>query len=54
MRKVDVVRPPINYAITHTRNIQRQVAWFVDLNDAEDFLGNMLGGELYEIVEARR
>lgn len=54
MRKVDVVRPPINYVVVMKTNSQRQVAWFIDALDAEDFLDNMAGFEKYEIAEVRK
>lgn len=54
MRKVEVVRPPINYAIVTKKGTHRQVAWFIDAMDAEDFLKNMVGADQYEIAEARR
>lgn len=53
MRKVDVVRPPINYAIVAKKG-NTQVAWFLDLEDAEEFLRNMVGSDLYEVAEVRR
>lgn len=55
MRKVDVVRPPINYVVVHKDATRHgQVAWFVDEDDAQDFIRNMLGAEFYEIAEVRR
>lgn len=54
MRKVDVVRPPINYVVVMKTNSQRQVAWFVDEDDAHDFLFHMVGSDKYEIAEVRK
>lgn len=51
MRKVDVVRPPINYAVLSEMG---QIAWFVDPDDAQDFVNSQPLPERYEIVEARR
>lgn len=53
MRKVDVVRPPINYVVVMKDQPQRQAAWFIDALDAEDFLSVMAAGDKYEIAEVR-
>lgn len=51
MRKVDVVRPPINYSVISTIG---QIAWFLSEEDALDFWNVMVGSERYEIAEVRR
>jgi ATP-dependent RNA circularization protein (DNA/RNA ligase family) len=53
MRKVDVVRPPINYVVVNSRCSNMQIAWFIGLEDAEDFYQSMVGKELYEVAEVR-
>jgi len=56
MRKVDVVRPPINYVVITKR--VGQIAWFLTESDAIDFLGAMMpdpdGIYQYEIAEVRK
>lgn len=54
MRKVDVVRPPINYAIAGKWDHTFQIAWFMSLEDAEDFFKVMSVSDKYEIAEVRR
>lgn len=51
MRKVDVVRPPINYAVISAIG---QIAWFIDANDAIDFVHSQTDPDRYEIAEVRR
>lgn len=53
MRKIDIVRPPINYAVI-TKTFKYQIAWFVDVDDATDFVNSQFNRENYEILEARR
>lgn len=53
MRKVDLSLA-INYIIHRTNDITFQVAWFNNLDDAKQFLGEMAFGERYEIAEVRR
>lgn len=53
MRKVDVVRPPINYVVG--TKVVGQIAWFLSLGDAEDFINLMQDSEgVYWIAEVRR
>ena len=55
MRKVDVVRPPINYAVISNGH-KMQIAWFVIEEDAQTFIDGF-GYEhslTYEIAEVRR
>lgn len=54
MRKADVVRPPINYVITHRMNPSIQIAWFISEDDAWEFFKVMTAPDYYEIVEVRR
>lgn len=57
MRKVDVVRPPINYAVIQTSGYAagHQIAWFLTEEDANDFVASQVEtGVGYEIAEARR
>lgn len=56
MRKVDVVRPPINYVVVQTtgRLKGEQIAWFITEGDAQDFIGLQIAGVGYEIAEVRR
>lgn len=58
MRKVDVVRPPINYAVIQTsgRLAGEQIAWFMHPSDAEDFIGSQILRDSisYEVAEVRR
>ena len=54
MRKVDVIRPPINYVVYMSGHPERQLAWFLSEEDAEDFWRVMVGSERYEIAEVRR
>lgn len=58
MRKVDVVRPPINYAVVPTtgRLKGEQIAWFMHPSDAEDFIASQLLRDTlsYEVAEVRR
>lgn len=51
MRKVDVVRPPINYVVNSEMG---QIAWFVDDDDARDFINSQPDSDRYEIAEVRR
>ena len=51
MRKVDVVRPPINYAVLSPS--LGQIAWFLSASDAHDFVRS-LNYDYYEVVEVRR
>lgn len=53
MRKVDVVRPPINYVVFGP-NYKHQIAWFLDLNDAREFINTQYDSEEYEIAEVRK
>lgn len=53
MRKVDVVRPPINYVVFGPK-YKHQIAWFVDPGDAEDFINSQEDSEEYEIAEVRK
>lgn len=55
MRKIDVVRPPINYVVIQTSGYLegQQIAWFLAEFDAEDFI-NSQGVQTYEIAEVRR
>lgn len=52
MRKVDVVRPPINYVVLSPT--LGQIAWFTSPGDAEDFVRGQYDSERYEIAEVRR
>lgn len=53
MRKVDVVRPPINYVVG--TKVCGQIAWFLTYEDAKDFLDLMQDSEnVYWIAEVRR
>lgn len=54
MRKVDVVRPPINYVVI-SGSYKMQIAWFVIEEDAQTFI-DAFGDEssTYEIAEVRR
>ncbi len=52
MRKVDVVRPPINYVVS--TYVSGQIAWFVDEGDAHDFVNSQIETEKYEIAEVRK
>lgn len=52
MRKVDVVRPPINYVVS--TEVSGQIAWFVDADDAQDFVNSQFEPEKYEIAEVRK
>lgn len=56
MRKVDVVRPPINYAVIQTTGWLKgeQIAWFVSDGDALDFVRSQDENQSYEIAEVRR
>jgi hypothetical protein len=56
MRKVDVVRPAINYAVVPTtgRLKGEQIAWFVNADDATDFLTSQGVEIAYEVAEVRR
>lgn len=55
MRKVDVVRPPINYVVLSRGSSKPyQIAWFVDAGDAEDFINSQRDSEEYEIAEVRK
>lgn len=49
MRKVDVVRPPINYVVLSP--MLGQIAWFISPGDAEDFVRGQYDSERYEIAE---
>lgn len=51
MRKVDVVRPPIHYTVISAMG---QIAWFVDDDDATDFVNSQPDSDRYEIAEVRR
>lgn len=51
MRKVDVVRPPINYVVISAIG---HIAWFVDPDDANDFVSSQTDPHRYEIAEVRR
>lgn len=51
MRKVDVVRPLINYAVVSGVG---QIAWFIDADDAKDFVDSQPFPDRYEIAEVRR
>lgn len=53
MRKVDVVRPPINYAIVAKRNKDFQIAWFIAEEDALAFFEVMDVADQYEIAVRR-
>lgn len=53
MRKVDLSLA-IDYVIHRGNDTTFQVAWFNNLDDAEQFLGEMVFGERYEIAEVRR
>lgn len=55
MRKVDVVRSPINYVVIQTSGHMKneQIAWFLTEFDAEDFI-NSQSVQTYEIAEVRR
>lgn len=53
MRKVDVVRPPINYVVI-SPVYKQQIAWFVDPDDAAEFVEIQPDSSEYEIAEVRR
>lgn len=55
MRKVDVVRPPINYIVIQDYGYARgqQIAWFVTEDDAQDFVNSQEIGT-YEVAEVRK
>lgn len=54
MRKVDVVRPPINYVVI-SGGYKMQIAWFVVEEDAQTFIDGFGDhGHSYEIAEVRR
>lgn len=53
MRKVDAIRPPINYAVLSST--LGQIAWFLSLADAQDFVRSLDYDDWdYEIAEVRR
>ncbi len=54
MRKVDVVRPTISYAVVGKWDPNFQVAWFLLEEDAIEFWEIMSQGIKYEIAEVRR
>lgn len=54
MRKIDVVRPPINYVVANKKRSDFQVAWFISEEDATDFVELLEIGDTYGVYEVRR